>query len=199
MENSKLSAKKKRDRDRLEVDENKLKEMRVEIEAAEKVVDGIRTTMAEKAAAEQAKAAAAAAKEEATRALSEAGQIMLCELRGKYSKQMDNTSDKVDSVWAHIHADFMKHVKSGDLPASDERSTATPLPSSNASTRMYIKTLPEVRKRQAWHSIYASFDDTYTASAAWEYAKQTVAAILIDATKQRKLHRYLLNALELVG
>ena len=35
----------------------------------------------------------------------------------------------------------------------------------------------------------ASFDDAYTASAAWEYAKQTVAAMLIDATKQRKLHR----------
>ena len=36
----------------------------------------------------------------------------------------------------------------------------------------------------------ASFDDAYTASAAWEYAKQTVAAMLIDATKQRKLHRF---------
>jgi hypothetical protein len=50
---------------------------------------------------------------------------------------------------------------------------------------------PEVRARvrKAWHAVYKSFDSTYTAAAAWEYAKQTAATILIDATQQRKARR----------
>ena len=49
VDNMKRSANKKRDWDRFEADKKKLEELRVEIQAAQKVVDDIRSTMAEKA------------------------------------------------------------------------------------------------------------------------------------------------------
>eukprot|EP00962_Isochrysis_galbana_P061682 scaffold42137_cov225-Isochrysis_galbana.AAC.1 len=53
---------------------------------------------------------------EAKRAMSEAGVILLCEIRLKYQAKFDNKSDKNDSIWKHVEADFNKAVESGELP-----------------------------------------------------------------------------------
>jgi hypothetical protein len=60
-------------------------------------------------------------KEEDTRHMSDAGAMMLVEIRLSYQSRFDNTSDKADAIWAHIHSDFMKKVNDGDLPQSDAR------------------------------------------------------------------------------
>jgi hypothetical protein len=80
-----------------------------------------------KAATAQAKAAAQAKqaqeREEHTRAFSDAGAILLCELRyGKYRARFENTSDTVDSIWPHIAKDIDAAVERGDLPRTDSRS-----------------------------------------------------------------------------
>ena len=119
-----LESKKKRDEEAIKSAKNKCAGFDAAIAAARDGVEQLKAAAAAVASSKAAKAAAAAAKEEATKALSEAGAIRLCELRGKYSKQIDNSSDKVDAVWAHIHRDFMKDVEKGDLPTSDGRSAA---------------------------------------------------------------------------
>ena len=60
-------------------------------------------------------------KEEETRNMSDAGAMMLVEIRLSYQSRFDNTSDRADTIWAHIHSDFMKKVNDGDLPQSDGR------------------------------------------------------------------------------
>ena len=58
--------------------------------------------------------------------LSEAGSIKVVELwvSPKYQARLNNTSDTVQSVFEHIHADFVKAVRNGELPSTDERSAA---------------------------------------------------------------------------
>ena len=56
--------------------------------------------------------------------MSEAGAIKLVELVMAYSARLTNTSDKVDDVWKHIHADFLKAVQKEELPATDGRPCA---------------------------------------------------------------------------
>ena len=63
-----------------------------------------------------------AEKVEETRNLSEAGAMHLVTLRLKYQSRFDNTSDKADAIWAHIHDEFMKLVENGDLVQTDGRS-----------------------------------------------------------------------------
>ena len=75
------------------------------------------------------KAAATKAEEALTKAqnesyMSEAGAIELVNLVFKFMWRLTNTSDKVESVWAHIHSSFMKLIQDGILPASDGRSVA---------------------------------------------------------------------------
>ena len=118
------ASQKARDKEALATAEKRVRGFDAAILAAEENVKEMKAAAAAVAQSKAAKAAAALAKEEVTKSLSEAGTIVLCQLRGKYAKQMDNTSDKVDSVWAHIHRDFMKEVTKGELPTSDGRSAA---------------------------------------------------------------------------
>ena len=86
--------------------------------------------MAAKQAEDLKKKAAATKAEEAMKKaqndayMSEAGAIELVNLVFKFMWRLTNTSDKVESVWAHIHAAFMKLIEDGILPASDGRPVA---------------------------------------------------------------------------
>ena len=66
---------------------------------------------------------AVALKEESVRAMSDAGVLLLVELRcSKYEKKFTNTTDTAESIWRHIHADFERAVQQGVLPPGDSRS-----------------------------------------------------------------------------
>lgn len=60
--------------------------------------------------------------EEAKLNMSEAGSCLLVELKIKYDSKFDNHTDKNDAVWEHVHADFIRAINDGRLPASDARS-----------------------------------------------------------------------------
>ena len=82
------------------------------------------------ALAAQAKAAkeeAARQKAEESRALTELGVIKLVEIRIGYQSRFDNSSDKHDSVWAHVAKDFNKLVDKNVLPESDRRALCSHL------------------------------------------------------------------------
>lgn len=97
-----------------------------ELEAAREEVEEAKKTMASLATAAQQKEEEKAQKEEVARALSEPGAIKLVELwcSSKYQERLNNSSDTVQSIFEHIHADFVKAVHKGDLPSSDERGVA---------------------------------------------------------------------------
>ena len=56
--------------------------------------------------------------------MTDAGVLILVESVAKFQHRFDNTSDKADAVWQHVHAHFMKSVTKGELPESDGRSAA---------------------------------------------------------------------------
>ena len=62
---------------------------------------------------------------DAMRAMSDMGCRALCKIRLQHQTQMDNTSDKNDSVWATITELFDQQVDSGELSPSDRRSHAS--------------------------------------------------------------------------
>ena len=62
---------------------------------------------------------------DATRAMSDMGCRALCKIRLQHQTQMDNTSDKNDSVWATIVELFDQQVDSGEPSPSDRRSQAS--------------------------------------------------------------------------
>ena len=68
---------------------------------------------------------AAAAEELAARnvPLSELGQVTLVTIKMGMESLFRNTSDTTASVWNELHARFMARVSSGELPASDGRSS----------------------------------------------------------------------------
>jgi hypothetical protein len=76
---------------------------------------------ADKEALEKKREELRAQKAEETRVMSDAGVMMLVQIRLSYQSRFDNRSDNTDSIWAHIHNDFMKKVTEGDLPHSDGR------------------------------------------------------------------------------
>ena len=117
-----LAKRSKRDEETITREKNKMEGFKAAIVAAEHNLAQVKAAAERVAATAAAKAAAAHARAEATKPLTEAGQIVLCELRGKYQSRFDNTSDKVDSIWAHIHKDFTKEIHRGVLPQSDGRS-----------------------------------------------------------------------------
>ena len=94
--------------------------------AAHEEVEEAKRAMAAAIEAARRKEKEKAQKEEITRALSEAGSIKVVELwvSPKYQARLNNTSDTVQSVFDHIHADFVKAVRKGELPSTDERSAA---------------------------------------------------------------------------
>ena len=95
--------------------ERALVELRGELQVAQKAA-------ADKAAAEKKRLEKAAEKEEETRNMSEAGAMQLVTIRLKYQSRFDNTTDKADAIWAHIHDEFIQLVEKGDLPSTDGRS-----------------------------------------------------------------------------
>ena len=78
-----------------------------------------------KSKAKEAAEKAAAAEELAARnvPLSELGQVTLVTIKMGMESLFRNTSDTTASVWNELHARFMAKVSSGELPASDGRSS----------------------------------------------------------------------------
>ena len=91
------------------------KEKLEEKEREEAAVDG----------AKKAKQARKAEELEARSFMSDAGAELLVDLKMKYESKFNNNSDKVESVWEHLHADFIAAVRDGRLPPGDERSLAS--------------------------------------------------------------------------
>jgi hypothetical protein len=56
--------------------------------------------------------------------VSDAGALVLVETVAKFQHRFDNTSDRADSIWEHIHYEFMTRVRSGELPFADGRGAA---------------------------------------------------------------------------
>ena len=80
--------------------ESALLEMRGELEVSKQ-------NAAHKVAADKQRQEKAFEKAEETRNMTEAGAMQLVSLRLKYQSRFDNTSDKADAIWAHIHDEFM--------------------------------------------------------------------------------------------
>ena len=70
-------------------------------------------------AAAAAKAEKAKHEEEVNRVMSEAGVMKLCEIRGKFQKKFDNTSDKHDAIWEAIADEFKRSADKGEVAQSD--------------------------------------------------------------------------------
>ena len=86
------------------------------------------------ATAKAAKEEAARQKAEENRPLTELGVLKLVEVRIGYDKRFDNTSDKAESVWAHVAKDYNALVDKAVLPDSDRRAFSSPSPSSSSSS-----------------------------------------------------------------
>ena len=65
-----------------------------------------------------AKEAAKAEREQVTRAMTEEGVMLLCEIRIKYQLRFDNSADASNAIWERIHHDFQEKGRAS-LPASD--------------------------------------------------------------------------------
>jgi len=93
--------------------------------AARQLNERINNLRAEAAAASAMKAQREAAKRlkaENARAMTETGVVALVRLKLDYQTRFDDSSNKSDLVWAHIHADIKSKVEKGELPQSDLRS-----------------------------------------------------------------------------
>ena len=73
--------------------------------------------------AAQAKRVAAEEKTESNKHLSDAALMNIVEIRIKYQKNFDNSSDVAATVWAHVHADYIKKITDGTLAESDRISS----------------------------------------------------------------------------
>lgn len=81
-----------------------------------------------KAMRQQAAVAAASRrqeKESENRHMSEAGVLALVDLRMRYESRISNHSDTVDSVWQHIHKEFVTMCDGVSLPCTDARSVGS--------------------------------------------------------------------------
>mmetsp|Transcript_37814 Transcript_37814/g.86490 ORF Transcript_37814/g.86490 Transcript_37814/m.86490 type:complete len:309 (+) Transcript_37814:61-987(+) len=84
--------------------------------------------LARKAMREQAAEAAASRrleKESENRHMSEAGVLALVDLRMRYESRIANHSDTVDSVWQHIHKEFVTMCDDVQLPRTDARAVGS--------------------------------------------------------------------------
>jgi DNA repair exonuclease SbcCD ATPase subunit len=97
-----------------------------DVETARQEVEEAKKTMAAAVEASRRKEEDKAQKEEVARALSEPSAMKVVELwvSTKYQERLNNSSDTVHHVFEHIHADFIKAVRKGDLPSTDERGVA---------------------------------------------------------------------------
>ena len=115
------NSKVKRDMQALERAREKVTKFERELEILARDLQVAQDAAVEKANIEKKREELRMQKEEETRNMSDAGAMMLVEIRLSYQSRFDNTSDKADAIWAHIHSDFMKKVNDGDLPQSDGR------------------------------------------------------------------------------
>ena len=115
------NSKVKRDMKALEKARAKVEKFEFELAVLARDLQVAQDAAVERANIEKKREELRAQKEEDTRHMSDAGAMMLVEIRLSYQSRFDNTSDKADAIWAHIHSDFMKKVHDGDLPQSDGR------------------------------------------------------------------------------
>ena len=115
------NSKVKRDVQALERARGKVEKFERELEVLARDLQVAQEAAVERANLEKKREELRVQKEEDTRHMSDAGAMMLVEIRLSYQSRFDNTSDKADAIWAHIHSDFMKKVHDGDLPQSDGR------------------------------------------------------------------------------
>ncbi len=92
------------------------------VEKAEQAVVMAADAQTRKEEVEAKKRQRAAEESESKKPMSKEGVIMLVRMKLQRDVEFNNTCDKVDSVWDHIHADFMDKVSQWELPASDGRS-----------------------------------------------------------------------------
>ena len=114
----------KRKVDKLKKDRGKLEIAKTERIAAVKVLEEAKALAAARIEADLKKQQQAAEKAEMSKPMTDAGVLILVESVAKFQHRFDNTSDKADAVWQHMHAHFMKSVTKGELPESDGRSAA---------------------------------------------------------------------------
>ena len=76
------------------------------------------------AEAVEAKKASAEDKAESSKNLSEAALMLLVEVRLKFQKKFDNSSDTAVNIWPHVHAEYIKKITDNTLPESDRISSA---------------------------------------------------------------------------
>ena len=131
------------DRKKLETLQKRLSKHKAELVQATSNLQAVQEKKAADAAAAEKKAARDLATAEANRPLSEAGQEVLTELRMQFDHKFNNTSDKAEAVWAHVHKEFSAAVDKGQLPESDRRSVT-------ALTRRYALEYGEFK---LWCSI----------------------------------------------
>ena len=101
--------------------EKNLPNLRAKVRAAEEELQRREERAAAIEKAEAARLAAAAAREEQTRAMSDAGLLMMVEQRLKLQGRFDNSSDTSDNIWKRIHHLVEAAVKKDELPRADLR------------------------------------------------------------------------------
>ncbi|KAL1524466.1 hypothetical protein AB1Y20_019360 [Prymnesium parvum] len=117
-ENKPLSAREATalDKWRLDVDA-----MNLELASLEKKSEEVAIRKAMRQQAAEVAASRRLEKESENRHMSEAGVLALVDLRMRYESRIANHSDTVDSVWQHIHKDFVNMCDDVNLPRTDAR------------------------------------------------------------------------------
>lgn len=110
-----------RERKRLECLQAKLPVAEAEFVQAMEELQQLEQAMEEKKTREEKKRLKLADQVEARLPLSNEAAMALVEIKLGLENTFNNTSDKVDNVWDHVHAKYMALVASGQLLASDER------------------------------------------------------------------------------
>ena len=89
------------------------------------------------------KKVAADEKAESSKNLSEAALMAIVEIRIKYQKKYDNSSDTAANIWPHIHAEYLKKITDGTLAESDRIS----------NTQLQRRWSLELGKFRLWCSV----------------------------------------------
>lgn len=109
---------------KLEKAEERLPKAQQDVQRAQQELYDVELAQQKKVELQMSKrrrAAAASAAGETSGRMSEQGAIKLVELKLSREADFANTSDKTDSVWEHLHADWMALIEKGELPQSDAR------------------------------------------------------------------------------
>lgn len=111
-----------RDKDALSTAEKKQAELETAITTHEALLAEALEHAEALAKAEEARAQKKLEAEESTRAMSDAGAVLLVDLKlGKFAPRFDNNTDTVDAVWEELHVDFMNEGGRGRHAAGHRR------------------------------------------------------------------------------